>query len=232
VQFETKYFKSPDGRDFVVVHDGNADIFYGVWNEIYGIMTYYHEECAIREGDMVLDLGSNIGVFALWALEKYRAGLVVCVEAEPRNAECIKANLAQYGFGDRIVVVNKAVYSHNEGLKFKVVPNLHANHFVSEIWPNKVQAGYEIDIPSITIDSLVEELNLASVDFMKFDVEGSEVAALTGAAETIKRFKPRMAIAVYHKQEHPGQIHSLINSYRPDYTTEIVDKGAKVLFCW
>jgi FkbM family methyltransferase len=227
-----KYLKSPDGRELMVPHDGNAHVFNIVWNEVYGVTIYHHEKCAIKEGDVVIDLGSNIGVFALWALEKFRAGSVVCAEAEPGNAECIKANLAHYGFGDRIIVVNKAVYSHNQGLTFKVVPDLYASHFVSELFPQKVQAGYEIGIPSTTIDNLVEELNLISVDFMKFDIEGSEVAALSGASETIKRFKPKMVVAIYHKQEHPGQISSLISSYRPDYSTEIVDKGAKVLFCW
>lgn len=232
MQLAAKYFKSPDDREFAVPHDGDINIFNGVWNEIYGLTLYHHEECAIKEDDIVIDLGSNIGIFALWALEKYRAGLVICVEAEPRNVECIKTNLAQYGVGDRMIAVNQAVYSHNQGLKFNVVPDMHANHFVSEIFPQNVKTGCEIDIPSITIDGLVKELNLTSVDFMKFDIEGSEVAALSGASETIKRFKPKMVIAVYHKQEHPGQILSLINNYRPDYATKIVDKGAKVLFCW
>ena len=35
--------------------------------------------------------------------------------------------------------------------------------------------------------------------FIKLDVEGSELEVLMGAAETIKRDHPRMAISVYHK---------------------------------
>ncbi len=48
-----------------------------------------------------------------------------------------------------------------------------------------------------TIDNLVQE----KVDFIKLDIEGAEQDAIEGAKETIKRYKPILAICVYHKAE-------------------------------
>jgi FkbM family methyltransferase len=231
----TEYFKSPDGRNFLVPLGTNPAELYFIFDEIYGnLKIYEHEECPVSDGDIVIDLGSNIGVFALRALDKFHAGLVVCVEAEPINAECLKTNLANYGFGEQIIVVNKAIFSHNEGLKLNIVPNSSIGHFISDNYPHMARPECEINIPSITIDSLVQELKLNSVDFMKFDTEGCEVAAIQGGEETIRKFKPKMVITTYHKPEHPEQIYKLVKMMRPDYNTKFVDKGIadKVLVCW
>ena len=52
---------------------------------------------------------------------------------------------------------------------------------------------------------------------LKMDVEGAEREALAGAAQTIARWKPRLNIACYHRNEDlfalPLQVHALC----PDY---------------
>lgn len=52
----------------------------------------------------------------------------------------------------------------------------------------------------ITLDEYVKEKNIKKIDFIKMDVEGAERKALNGAAETIKRFRPKLAISVYHRR--------------------------------
>lgn len=51
---------------------------------------------------------------------------------------------------------------------------------------------------TIAIDDFVKENAIARVDFLKLDIEGSELFALKGAVETIKRDRPKLAICVYH----------------------------------
>ena len=50
---------------------------------------------------------------------------------------------------------------------------------------------------TLTLDEYTK--NLKKVDYIKMDIEGSELKALTGAQETIKKFKPKLAICGYHK---------------------------------
>ena len=51
---------------------------------------------------------------------------------------------------------------------------------------------------AITIDKFVEENNIEKIDYIKMDVEGAERTILEGAIKTIKKFKPHLAIAIYH----------------------------------
>ena len=49
-----------------------------------------------------------------------------------------------------------------------------------------------------TIDKFTEENNIEKIDYIKMDVEGAEKNILEGAIKTIKKFKPSLAIAIYH----------------------------------
>ena len=51
---------------------------------------------------------------------------------------------------------------------------------------------------AITIDKFVEENNFEKIDYIKMDVEGAERNILEGSIKTIKKFKPSLAIAIYH----------------------------------
>ena len=56
------------------------------------------------------------------------------------------------------------------------------------------------DAQLITLDEYVKEKNIEKIDFIKMDVEGAERKAFNGATETIKRFRPKLAISVYHRR--------------------------------
>ena len=55
-----------------------------------------------------------------------------------------------------------------------------------------------VKMKSKTIDKFVEENNIEKIDYIKMDVEGAEKNILEGSIKTIKKFKPSLAIAIYH----------------------------------
>lgn len=65
-----------------------------------------------------------------------------------------------------------------------------------------------------TIDSEVMGENIT---FIKMDVEGSELKALQGAQNTIKKLKPRLAISVYHKLDDTVNIMKYLLELNPEY---------------
>ena len=69
----------------------------------------------------------------------------------------------------------------------------------------------------VDLDTYVEQKDIPRVDYIKLDIEGLELAALRGAAKTITRCKPKMAICVYHRPEDLWTLPKLIKTLRPDY---------------
>jgi hypothetical protein len=87
-----------------------------------------------------------------------------------------------------------------------------------------------VKVKTMTSDSFCKEYNVERVDFIKIDTEGSEREILKGAKETIRRFKPRMAIAAYHLPDDKKMIPELVVSIRDDYKFKLVNKGEEDLF--
>lgn len=53
--------------------------------------------------------------------------------------------------------------------------------------------------PCRTLDSFVEQTGLDCVDLIKFDLEGADLHALIGAFYTIRKYRPQLAISIYHR---------------------------------
>ena len=54
-------------------------------------------------------------------------------------------------------------------------------------------------VKALEIDTIVKELGLEKVNFIKMDIEGVEIDAFLGAEQTIKKFTPKLAICTYHR---------------------------------
>ncbi len=172
---------------------------------------YAHGAVHVRPGDTVLDCGANIGVFARQALAA-GAAVVVAVEPAPSNLDCLRRNFPSEIGARRLIVYPKGVWYREETLPLLLDDNS------SEGDSLLLRRGSSaIDVHLAPIDTLVRELVLPRVDFIKMDIEGAEQEALMGARETLARFRPRLAISAYHKGDDPLRIPALVRAARPDY---------------
>lgn len=69
----------------------------------------------------------------------------------------------------------------------------------------------------IQVTSIDEILHGDEATFIKMDIEGAELAALRGAKNTIRNYKPKLAICVYHKPLDIIEIPKLIKAMEPSY---------------
>ncbi len=69
----------------------------------------------------------------------------------------------------------------------------------------------------VTVESIDHVLQGEKATFIKMDVEGAELESLMGAQETIKKYKPKLAISIYHKPEDIINIPEYIMKCRDDY---------------
>jgi len=180
-----------------------------VVKEIFVNQIYSGDRCYVSPGDVVIDGGAYVGMFSLYALIR-GARTVLSVEPVWESLDFLKTNLET--FGNRIVPINNALWSTNRprGDRLKIrISNQLLGSCVSEPNSPRIRARF---IAGVTIDQLVHDYSLDRVDFIKLDVEGSEMEALKGAVNTIERFKPSLAVSLYHKPADRKKILAFIKS--------------------
>ncbi|MCP5110584.1 MAG: FkbM family methyltransferase [bacterium] len=205
-----EHWETPQGRFWIPA--GNIfHLAFNVAEQELGI--YTQGDITVREGDIVLDGGANVGVYTRQALAA-GAKLVVAIEPAPRNLTCLGRNLATEIEQGRVIVYPKGVWDADATLALHVDPeNTAAASFVRRL-PGWTPAG---DLPLTTIDQIVNELALPRVDFIKLDIEGAEPKAIEGGRRTPSGHKPRLAFSVYHAAEHPRVIPELTLQANPAY---------------
>lgn len=170
-------------------------------------------DIGVREGAVVLDCGASVGVFARAALDA-GAGLVVAIEPSPINLECLRRNLADEVNQGRVIIYPKGVWDKEDMLTLYVDPD----HAAAASFLHHDEAARPVEqVPLTTIDRLVAELNLPTVDFIKMDIEGAEPRAIAGARRTISRFQPLLALCAYHEAAHPMEIPAAVFRANPAY---------------
>lgn len=170
----------------------------------------------VQPGDVVLDCGANVGVFTRLALNA-GASLVVAIEPAPENIECLRRNFAKEITDGRVIVYPKGVWDKDDFMTLHVDPeNSAADSFLIE----RAGSVPVHKVPLTTIDKLVDELKLTAVNFIKMDIEGAEPKALLGGRATIRKYRPRMSLTVYHAPDHPYVIPQIVRETVPNYQIE------------
>ena len=142
------------------------------WRHNYDILLPFFER-----RKTVVQAGGNCGMYALFLSKLFEQ--VYTFEPHPRNFECLRRNIK---LADNIIAENVALgESPGEGT---VYGGSNRNVGTYKVDSSGIREGNPTKI--ITIDSL----NLQSCDLIYLDLEGFEPQALTGAVETINKFKP------------------------------------------
>lgn len=179
---------------------------------------YERGPVAIRQGDVVFDVGSHLGVFTRFALE-HGAGLVVAFEPEQTNIACYKRTFEQEIADGRVILVEAALWEAPGTLDFTTGQHSGAG----SVHPAEGNAAHLV--PATTIDETMARLKLDRLDFIKMDIEGSERHALRGGRQSIARFSPRMAICIYHRKDDretvPQEVLAARSSYEMETTSEV-----------
>jgi FkbM family methyltransferase len=166
---------------------------------------------SVQPGDTVIDCGAHVGTFTADALAR-GARLVISIEPDATNLECLRRNFAREIAGKRVILIPKAAWSEETTLKFTISDlNSGMNSAV-------IRTGTrEIDVPATTIDAIVREHGIDRVDYLKMDIEGAERHALRGGMETLKRDRPRMMLEAYHLEDDHEVLPRLLREAHSGY---------------
>ncbi len=135
----------------------------------------------LRRGDVVWDIGANIGYTALvFAHAVGENGHVLAVEPSRRSFDYLQRTVARW---PQIRTLNAAVSDRDGWVSFEDRKMLDLSLVTGETGP----AGYQVS--AVTLDSLLE-LACAPPAFVKIDTEGHEHQVISGGRQLISRHTP------------------------------------------
>ncbi len=132
----------------------------------------------VTDFTIAIDGGAHVGTWSKPLSQRFTQ--VIAVEPSADTYECLLANLAQFGVTN--VRARQIAIGATAGFVAMALSEKEVNR-------KNTGARYAVagdEVPCETIDSW----GLPSLGFLKLDVEGSEVAALEGASETLVRCRP------------------------------------------
>lgn len=190
----------------------------------------------VKKGDVVLDIGANIGIHSCTLAHAVGPnGCVYSFEPHPKIFNKLVTNVSLNKFS--WVYPEKIALSDSTG-----VAQLHGfgdndgNEGTSSLEERAVGLENVFDVKTMTLDDFVASRKLQKINALKMDVEGHELHVFKGAVETIRTFRPLIIFEDSKKEiiNSGSQIRKLLEklSYRLyeikyDHLTEMNDEGTK-----
>ncbi|KIG16381.1 methyltransferase, FkbM family domain protein [Enhygromyxa salina] len=163
---------------------------------------------AIGPGDVVIDVGANIGYYTLLAARTVGdAGHVFAFEPDPEAFAILERNVKLNGY-ENVTLVPKALGATDGTLQLYLHRTNRGDHRIYD--PSGKRES--VDIQMIRLDDFLVD-HAGPVDFIKIDTQGAECKILAGAAATLRA----------HAET------AIVMEFSPKFLAEIGDDAATCL---
>ncbi|WP_197050625.1 FkbM family methyltransferase [Methanobacterium sp. SMA-27] len=184
IRYEKKFIVNFDNMIFKFDYNPYYDII-GTPIPIY--LKYYK----LKKGDNIVDGGAYTGIFALIASKLVgKHGTVIAFEPDPKSYKKLINNITLNDINN-IIPINKGLWSNNTILEFISVGNFGSTFIMDENIDSKIA------VEVVSLDAILKKYKL-KINFIKLDIEGSEVEAIKGSKHTLKNNDINLSIASYH----------------------------------
>jgi len=150
-------------------------------DEVYHGVSRY-----LPSGASVIDLGSNIGLSAVYFLGNLRAASLLAVEPHPESFALLDRNLRPWVASGRCRIIQAAVWSYDCFLELPShsVPYAASFRIDPKFITDAPQPGF---IPGLSMSTLISMTGSEHVDLVKMDIEGSEGTIFTADLAWLRR---------------------------------------------
>jgi FkbM family methyltransferase len=147
----------------------------------------------IKKGEVIYDIGANIGLYTLAIAESNLDNSVFAFEPNPETFAKLKANLFLNKASDKVNPLQIAVGNTiGESTFMLSTEQERSSLFQSGASFGNAKVKKIVKVPVKTVDSLIGQL--PPPQHIKIDAEGSEALILEGAEKTIRKYKPLLYI--------------------------------------
>ena len=177
------------------------------------------------KGKIVIDNGAHIGEFAIYCA-KLGAKKVYAFEPVTETFKILEKQIELNNLKGKVIPLKMALGDKNEIGKiiFDGACDLGANvkDMAFETSSNSEQ------VRVIKLDDFIKK---EKIGFIKMDVEGYEEKVLRGASRIIKRDKPILSFAAYHKPTDKQTLPKVVKEIRKDYKIKLLKRADEDFYC-
>ena len=147
-----------------------------VLGQIFVHREYFHLDRVDRDSvGLIIDCGANVGYSSAYLLSHFPGSRVVAIEPDPSNYEMLRLNLQPYG--DRVTIVQAAVWSHVTKLALR-----DPDYRDGQEWARQVRTSEDpsvANVDAIDLPTIIREYGAGDkVSILKMDIEGAECVVL------------------------------------------------------
>lgn len=162
----------------------------------------------VKNNDVIFDVGANIGWYSIHLSKKLNGAKIYSFEPIPETFSKLKRNV-ELNKIDNINIVNIPLSDKVQNLTFYYSPS--ATGASSSVNISEESDIKKLDCTTDTLDLYVTKNNIERIDFIKCDVEGSELFVFQGGIESIKKHSPVIFTEMLRKwavkfNYHPNDI--------------------------
>jgi FkbM family methyltransferase len=186
-----------------VVGVRTSEIF--IFHEIYESLQYNrHADFIPQSGWTVFDVGANIGVFTV--LQATQGARIYSFEPNPDSYSRLSRNVTANKLSDRVRLFPTALGDERGVGSLHVTGGGTTGGVVTPVEADASASG--VAVPIATLDEVVSTLPGLSIDLLKIDAEGSEVAILRGGERTLDHVQRIMV--EYHSRDLLRQVREIL----------------------
>lgn len=161
---------------------------HGCWMGCYEFSKQRLFAGTVRPGQVVYDIGANVGFYTLLASVLVGpTGRVLAFEPLPRNVDYLRTHM-RLNHCDNVAVVMAAVSDTTGTARFDGSGDSSMAHLATE---------GALAVETVTLDQMVFTRGEPPPQVLKIDVEGAEVAVLQGGRQTIETYGPTIFLALH-----------------------------------
>ena len=142
-----------------------------------------------KQGDIVVDIGANIGRYTIIGAKRVGAqGKVVAIEAHPGNFEMLNHNIKLNQLTN-VIPLNYAAYSKETKIRL-YVPDEESGYTIYHTLMERTGKKF-VEVNANTLDYLLQlnQIRQEQVKWIKIDVEGAELDVLKGSTNVLSKSK-------------------------------------------
>ena len=168
----------------------------------------------------IVDVGANIGAASLFFWLHAPAARIIAIEPNQANLERLKLNLAQI---PGALIIQKALAGESGRVSFFRADGFSLGSTLVEKRPGYIEDSVE----AMTLDDLLQSLDIESVDLCKFDIEGAEFELFSRFADTGRL---RQFIGEFHEDLAHKPVADFLQLF-PGHSTEAVEIAPQRFIC-